>query len=62
VARAVNYISTTGAGQHLRLGPGYGFSGALENLPQPIGHLKMDNWVPLQEKAIGEIMKVTGGK
>ncbi len=62
VKRLVNYYSTTAAGQGLDVQKGFGFGGRLENDPQPVGHLDIDNWVPLQEKAIAEIQKVMRGR
>lgn len=58
VRHLVNYYSTTANGQHLQVLPGYGFSGSLENILEPVGHLEIDNWVPLQEKIIDQIVAV----
>lgn len=58
VRRLVNYYSTTANGQGLEVQPGFGFRGSLSNVLQPVGHLEIDNWVPLQDKIIAQIVAV----
>jgi alpha-beta hydrolase superfamily lysophospholipase len=62
VKRLINYYSTTAKGQNLQVLPGFGFRGSLENTFEPVGHLDIDNWPPLQNKIIAQIVQVAGGK